>query len=75
MLWRFLETLLDLFLAFLAFFSSLDEELEADPARTGAATTGTSEPVASVSASLGVASTLFLGAEEVAPASVVGLPE
>jgi hypothetical protein len=64
-------------LDFFAFFSSSEELLEDEPARAGAATTGSS-PLAttgvSVSAALGVASVLFFGAEAVAAASVVGLP-
>jgi hypothetical protein len=66
----------------LAFFSSSEELLEAEPARAGAATTASSPTgttagvAASVSASLGVASVLFLGVvEAVAAASAVGLPE
>jgi hypothetical protein len=61
---------------FAAFLASSSELLEADPVRTGAATTGSSVVVAgtSVSADLGVASVLFLGVEAVAAASVVGLP-
>jgi hypothetical protein len=67
------ETERDLFFfAFLAALSSPDE-LEDEPARAGAAT-GSPAVGASVSASLGVASMLFLGADEVAPASAVGLP-
>ena len=69
------ETLRDLLFDFLAFFSSSDELLEEDPARAGETTAGSVAAV-SPSASLGVASRLFLGAEAdaVAPASVVGLP-
>jgi hypothetical protein len=72
---RLRETLRDLLFDFLAFFSSSDELLEEDPARAGETTVGSVAAV-SPSASLGVASRLFLGAEAdaVAPASVVGLP-
>lgn len=64
----------DLLFDFLAFFSSSDELLEDDPARAGAATTDPSAAGASLSASLGVASTLFFGVEAEAAASGVGLP-
>lgn len=69
------ETERDLDLAFFAFFSSSDEELEDEPARAGAATMASSAAGASVvSAGFVVASVLFLGVEAVAAASVVGLP-
>ena len=63
-------------LAFFAFFSASDDEDELDePARAGAATTGSSiAGAAVVSAGLGVASVLFLGVEAEAAASAVGLP-
>jgi hypothetical protein len=60
-------------LDFFAFFSSA-ELLDADPVRSGAGTTASSVAGTSVSAGLGVASVLFLGAEAVAAASVAGLP-
>jgi hypothetical protein len=71
---RLRDTERDLDLDFLAFFSSSDELLEDEPARAGAVTVASSPAGTSVSAGLGVASVLFLGAEAVAAASVVGLP-
>ena len=70
------DTERDLDLDFFAFFSSSEELLDDEPARVGAATMASSPAGAgaSVSASLGVASVLFLGVEAVAAASVVGLP-
>ena len=64
-------------LDFLAFLVSSEELLEDDPTRAaaGAATVGSSAAEVSLVASAGVASRLFLGAEEaVAAASAVGLP-
>jgi hypothetical protein len=63
-----------LLLAFFAFFSSLSELLDEDPARAGvsAASAGAASVV---SAGLGVTSVLFLGVELAAAAvSAVGLP-
>jgi hypothetical protein len=65
------ETERDLLLAAFLRFSSSEEELEEEPVR---AATGSPAVDVSPSASLGVASMLFLGAEDVAPASAVGLP-
>jgi len=67
----------DLDFVFLAFLLSSEELLEDEPARAGAATMGCSVAATGasvVSAGFGVASVLFLGADAVAAASVVGLP-
>jgi hypothetical protein len=76
---RLRDTERDLDFDFLAFFSSSEELLDDEPARAGAATMASSPTGAatgaSVSASLGVASVLFLGVvEAVAAASGAGLP-